>query len=118
MGDSTAILNMAPPTLKIRSGGQEFQFEFHEYLGPSMVGKRGDPIRGFPPQRSPFWDALHWWIKQGKRVDAEGNCIFEHEMQLVQILEQIGRRSYRVLSAVGTRRERGSPPARRGRKGA
>lgn len=93
-----AIINVAPPTLKIRSGGQEFMFEFHEYLGPGMVGKRGDYIQGFPPKRSPFWDALHFWLKQGKQVDANGNCIFRHETKLVHILQRIGKNSYQVLA--------------------
>lgn len=91
LGDSTAILSMAPPTLKIHSGGQTFLFEFHEYLGPGMVGKRGEPIQTLPGRYSPFWDALYFWIKQGKRIDGDGNCIFEHEMALVNIYKRVGR---------------------------
>jgi hypothetical protein len=91
IGGTRMIVDMAPPVRRIQSGGQEFLFEFHDFLGPCMVGKRGNPVSTFPPQRSPFWDALHWWLKQGKQVDADGNCIFKHEMKLVYITKQIGR---------------------------
>ena len=94
---STAIINVGGPTRRIRSGGKEFLFEFHEYLGPTMIGKRGDTIQSMPPMNSPFWDALHFWLKQGKQVDAEGNCIFEHEMKLVHIVKQLDRRNWKVL---------------------
>lgn len=98
MADSVAIVTTSGPTMNICSGGEEFLFEFHEFLGPSMIGKRGQPVESFPEQRSPFWDALYFWIKQGKQVDAEGNCIFKSEMQLVNILEQVGRNTFRVLA--------------------
>jgi hypothetical protein len=95
VGDSVAIVNMAPPMLKINSGGKCFHFEFHHFLGPAMLSKRGDPIQSFPPRNSPFWDALRWWIKQGKRVDADGHCIFEHEMTLIPFLMQFQKPSGR-----------------------
>lgn len=95
---SVAILNMGGPNLRITAGGQVFRFEFHEYLGPSMIGKRGDIIQNFPGKYSPFWDALHFWLKQGKRVDADGNCVFEHETKLVPLLLKIGRNRYKVLA--------------------
>jgi hypothetical protein len=93
----TMIVDMAPPVRKIVSGGKEFLFEFHDFLGPSLVGKRGQILQTMPPQRSPFWDGLHFWLKQGKQVDADGNCIFKHEMKLVHITKQISARQFLVL---------------------
>ena len=82
---------------KIRAGGKDFRFEMHDYCGPTMIGKRGNPI-AFPPQNSPFWEALHWWLKQGKRVDAQGWCLFKWEMQPVHIIKHMGGRHYKVLA--------------------
>jgi hypothetical protein len=85
------IVDMAPPVRRIVSGGKEFLFEFHDFLGPSLVGKRGQILATMPPQRSPFWDALHFWIKQGKRMAEDGfNCVFDHEMKLVDIVRDMG----------------------------
>ena len=97
---STAILNMAPPVRRIVSGGKEFFFEFHEYLGPSIVNKKtGNPTGTFPRKNSPFWDAVWNWLRQGKQVDAEGNCIFKHEMKLVDIVMDLGDgRNFYVLN--------------------
>lgn len=91
MGDgSVAILNVSGPTRIIRAGDTDYLFEFHEYLGPTMVGKRGNALQLLPPKRSPFWDALYWWLKQGKRMDGN-RCVFEWEMQLVYITYTISR---------------------------
>jgi len=95
-GGTAAILNMAGPTRIISAGGTDFLFEFHEYCGPMMVGKRGDPIRGLPGKKSPFWDALYWWLKQGQRMNGN-RCVFEWEMQPVQIMKQIGPQTFMVL---------------------
>jgi hypothetical protein len=97
IGDFSAIVDMAGPILRICSGGKEFFFEFHEYMGPMMVGKRGQPIQSLPTKCSPFWDALYWWIRQGKRIDANRNCVFDHEMKLVDIVKQIGPRTWKIL---------------------
>ena len=82
---------------KIRAGGKEFTFDFHPFCGPTLIGKRGNQIK-FPPQNSPFWDALYWWIKQGKQVDSEGYCVFKWETKPVNILKHLGGRNYMVLA--------------------
>jgi len=89
---------MMVDSYKIRAAGKEFYFDFHSFTGPQMVGKRGKPIHTFPPQKSPFWDALFWWIKQGKQVDADGWCVFKWEMKPVNILKHLGGRNYMVLA--------------------
>ena len=90
IGGTAVLLNVAGPTRIIHAAGKDYLFEFHEYLGPMMLGKRGQLIDSFPPKQSPFWDALHWWLKQGRRMDGN-RCIFEWQMKLVDITTDIGR---------------------------
>ena len=97
IGGAPAILNVSGPTRIIHAAGKDYLFEFHDYLGPMMLGKLGEPVQSFPPKRSPFWDALHWWLQQGRRMDGD-RCVFDWEMQLVQITKHIGGRHYRVLT--------------------
>lgn len=90
IGGTAVLLNVAGPTRIIHAAGKDYLFEYHDYMGPLMEGKRGQSINLPRSRRSPFWDALHWWLKQGRRM--EGNrCIFEWEMNLVQITVDIGR---------------------------
>jgi hypothetical protein len=88
---------MGGPDHKIRAGGKEFRFEMHPYLGPCLLGKRGDPLSTLPPKKSPFWDALYWWTKQGKQVDANGWCVFKWETKPAHILKHMGGKHYPVL---------------------
>ena len=97
IGDSVAIVTMGGPEYKIRAGGREFLFELHSYFGPIVLGKRGQEI-AIPKEKSPFWDAFHWWVKQGKQVGADGYCIFKWEMQPVNIIKHLGGRHYKVLA--------------------
>lgn len=57
--------------------GQVFRFEFSRRFGPVMIGKRGHTVERVPPQRSSFWKALHWWGKQGHRIDDHGCCVYD-----------------------------------------
>jgi hypothetical protein len=84
---------------KIRAAGKEFYFSFHAFTGPGMLDKRGNAVQKMPPQKSPFWDALYWWLKQGKKVDAEGYCVFKWEMKPIHILKHLGGRHYQVLGS-------------------
>lgn len=56
---------------------REFRFEFHDFLGPTVVGKHGDPMKVQPSERSPFWPALERWLAGGRRVDADGVCVWD-----------------------------------------
>lgn len=97
-GDGSVALLNVPDEYHIRAGGEEFHFEFNTYTGPSMIGKSGNPIQAMPPNKSPFWDALYWWLKQGKQVGEDGYCVFKWEMQPVNILKHLGGRHYKVLA--------------------
>ena len=99
---SAAILNTSGPTRIIESGGQTFYFTFHEYCGPMMENKHGRELQSMPPKRSPFWDALHFWLKQGKRMNGN-RCVFDLEMKLVHIMAHVGGRNYVMLDQCGPR---------------
>ncbi|MCE5309672.1 MAG: hypothetical protein LLG20_18715 [Acidobacteriales bacterium] len=73
----TACILFAGPEHRIRIGAKVFTFEMHHYCGPSVLGKRGDPLATQPGPRHPFWTAVSLWEQQGERVDAEGMCIFD-----------------------------------------
>ncbi len=89
-GGTAVLLNVSGPTRIIHAAGIDYLFEYHEYLGPLMEGKRGQSINLPCSRRSPFWDALYWWLKQGRRMDGN-RCIFEWQMKLVDITMGIGR---------------------------
>lgn len=41
--------------------GRTWRWEFHEYLGPTFVNKKGQSI-DYPPEGSPVWDAFNDWL--------------------------------------------------------
>lgn len=46
--------------------GKEYRWEFHEYLGPTFIGKRGEPLKWQPGSRHPVWTVFHQWLKDWK----------------------------------------------------
>lgn len=61
------------PEFKIRVRGKEFLFEFPLYFGPAVLTKRGD-IASVQPGY--FLEAASLWHKQGRRMTADGYCIW------------------------------------------
>jgi hypothetical protein len=60
----------------IEAGGREWRFEMHPYCGPVIVHKRTEEIlKNQPGPRSPFWDAVEAWDKQGRQVK-DGRCVY------------------------------------------
>lgn len=76
----------------IAINGQVFRFEWSDRFGPLMLGKRGQPLANMLPTRSLFWKALHWWIKQGKRVE-NGRCLYEPVVPVITHWLRIDRRN-------------------------
>lgn len=64
------------PDYKIRFGRRVWLFEFHNYLGPTIIDEEGEP-KEYPPEDHPFWRALYKWIKRGKHVGADGFCVWK-----------------------------------------
>jgi len=66
------------PVLKIQAhNGKTYTFDWHSYMGPTFLKKNGDPLACFPTMRHPVWPAFELWMKQGRRVDDENNCIWK-----------------------------------------
>lgn len=66
------------PTLSIRlPSGRVVQFEYHNYLGPVFLRRDGEPRDRIFGERHPAWAAYGAWHSQGKRVDSEGNALWE-----------------------------------------
>jgi hypothetical protein len=66
-----------PPEYRLKVGVATFVFEMHPYLGPAVLDRKGNPIKGtgLPPERSPFWGAFQRWMDGGQQADSQGNCI-------------------------------------------
>ena len=56
--------------------GQVWRFDWHRYLGPTFLRRDGEPRKKYPGMRCPMWRAFDAWMDQGRRVDADGNCIW------------------------------------------
>jgi hypothetical protein len=77
-GGSMTIL----PVLALKlPTGRVVHFEWHRYCGPNFVRKDGEPWARFPSERHPLWWPFTLWQRQGRRVDAEGNCIWDPELE-------------------------------------
>jgi len=63
---------------RIRVGAKEYTFDFSERFGPTLIGKRGQFLESRMPK--PFLVAVSWWARQGKRIDADGFCVWEQPM--------------------------------------
>ena len=113
IGGHFAIIHCAGDPLTIKAGNEAFQFEWHHYHGPILLDGHGNPSEKILPENSPFWDAIHWWRKQGSRVTKRGVCKFKWEMGLVCITKQIGKRSRLILHPKVTNPYSGIPESRR-----
>jgi len=87
-------VTLAGPELTIEAGGKLFTFEWHSYCGPIPLNKRGDPKE--LGERSPFWQAITFWIEQGKRLDENRRAIWEEppKEDLTRTHVKIGRHWY------------------------
>jgi PEGA domain len=82
------MVSRGPFVLEV--SGHTFHFELHDYGGPFVLGKRGQPLGDQPGARSLFWEAYWQWERQGKQVDDQGRCIFKWETAPVHITQQVG----------------------------
>lgn len=56
--------------------GSTYRFEWHNYLGPHFVNKRGDELKRPPGERNKWWVGFDLWFRQGKRTK-NGVCLFD-----------------------------------------
>jgi hypothetical protein len=101
-GDGTPAISIvcgpdAQYTIEVR--GERIVFDWHGYMGPIPLGKRGNPVelRGHY-----FWTAVSYWAQQGKRIDSNGVCMWEEPKSDFNPDDwvRIGKRSYIEKSAL------------------
>lgn len=51
-GEGSAVVN-----------GRTWRWDFHDYCGPTFLRKDGEPMRRFPSENNPVWDAFSEWHK-------------------------------------------------------
>lgn len=58
--------------------GKQWIFEFHEYLGPTVLtGKNYEVAKQQPGERSEFWPPFEAWEKGGKKtITGKGGHLF------------------------------------------
>jgi hypothetical protein len=50
--------------------GKVWRFEFHEYLGPTVLRKDGSPYKRIgPPEGSSFWPAFEKWLRARRATE-------------------------------------------------
>ncbi len=83
----------------ISSAGKSFRFEDSDRFGPNLIKKNGDPLANpFPPKRSPFWRAHRIWVRQGRRVEADGvSCIWDEPTPSKYV--RIGKRAIYLVES-------------------
>ncbi len=66
------------PTRSIRAGGKTWQFEDNHRFGPAVLLRDGSIKPSQPGERSPFWKAVSLWAQQGRRLNDDGSCRWDH----------------------------------------
>lgn len=61
----------------ITDGQKTWRFEDSERFGPVPVNKDGDPNGRFFGERNRFWKVYYEWVRLGRRVSKDGECILE-----------------------------------------
>jgi len=63
------VLTGGPVHVITDARGKQWLFEMHRYCGPMVLtGKTHEPKVNQPDERSPFWDAIDLWTKQGSKT--------------------------------------------------
>lgn len=63
-------------TYRILCAGRGFYFEAGAASRPIVVTRRGQPALQ-PSTRHPFWRAVALWNGQGRRMSADGLCVWD-----------------------------------------
>jgi len=84
----------AGPFVIKTSDRTSFRFEDSDRFGPSLVKSNGDISDTQPKERSPFWRAHRIWVRQGRRLEADGvTCMWDEPKPMV-VYPISGRSSY------------------------
>lgn len=89
-GGIACVIGAGPDRL-IFAGGDDYVFEDNSRFGPIVLNRRGDALDKQPSERSPFWEAYYSWVKQHRRVDDEGRCMWEPIPPRLVKIQRVGR---------------------------
>jgi hypothetical protein len=80
---------------RILVDGRFFTFEWHAYFGPSVLGRRGNPLSVQPMK---VVKAVELWDRQGRQLDDQGMCccVWPEEIPPGFRIEKIGRHQFIV----------------------
>lgn len=84
-----------PDRVILDETGKRWNFEMHRYCGPIPTNKKGDPLKTEPPEKSSFWRVTSWWAQQGKKIDADGLCVWKKPAEPKLI--HLGGRHYKAV---------------------
>ncbi len=88
------------PTYEIEADGKRWFFEWNWYAGPTVLNRNTHaPIVTQPGEKSPFWDAVVWWSRQGRRMK-DGLCVWNREREAVYGKTYAGRSSCVIGSLI------------------
>ena len=65
-GECPGILTVPDIFTVTDANGREWRFDYHHYLGPSVLKANGDPRERQPGIKSSFWPAFSAWAKNRK----------------------------------------------------
>lgn len=99
IGDGFCIDAWGAGPFIIEAGGKSWRFEDSDRFGPGLVKRNGDTLTNpHPPSRSPFWRAHMLWVRQGRRLQADGmHCIWDEPKP--QVAVSIGKRDLYLIEA-------------------
>jgi hypothetical protein len=66
-----------PDRVIVLASGRRVRFEDHAVFGPTPLDRAGNVAHLGP--RHAFWEAVTRWYQGGKRLDANGVCVWEPE---------------------------------------
>ncbi|WP_157900207.1 hypothetical protein [Rhodoferax koreensis] len=91
-----------PRNYLIEVDGNRFHFEMHHWCGPAVLTAGGDIATNQPGPRHPFWTAVTLWGWQGRKVDADGLCVWEKPVE-PEYVHIVGRHYAAANSALAKR---------------
>jgi len=107
-----AHISRGGPDRVIVVAGIRIGFEDHPTMGPCPVTARGTERRLGP--RHPFWGAATQWIAGGRRLNADGVCVWEPEPDPTAGFVHIGGRNWATPTLAAHLSERlASAPTKR-----
>jgi hypothetical protein len=87
-----AILTGFHPEYTIIIEGKNYRFEVQFYCGPFPLNKDGTTKN--LSNKHPFWKAVSLWAQQGRRVDENSICIWNHEEDPFENAIHLGGKHY------------------------